>query len=195
MAVYGSISAVVTRPYVCISIANYCINAHRISNFSFIILTFAIWSPDHATVQLKLDGTLYPMGRITNANGYTDLYAVEVAGNFHLKHYSFVLDGKTVRDPYGVMVDASTTSSIPDHIVMDLSQTALSSGWSATPALVQREDAVIYELHVRDFTIDASACVTAAKRGKYAGMTQTGITLLDAGIQYRRLPLRSDGHL
>jgi pullulanase len=144
--------------------------------------TFAIWSPDHANVQLNLGGVLYPMPRIADANGYTDLYAVEVTGNQHLKHYSFVLDGKTVRDPYGVMVDASTTSATPDNIVMDLTQTALTGGWAATPALVQREDAVIYEVHVRDFTIDASSGVTAANRGKYAGMTQTGTTLNGAGV-------------
>lgn len=144
--------------------------------------TFAIWSPDHLDVKLKLAGVLYPMTKAADANGYTNVYTVNVPGNHHLKKYSFVLDGKTVRDPYGVMVDASTTSATPDNIVLDMSQTNLSTAWAARPAQVQREDAIIYEVHVRDFTIDASSGVDAAKRGKFAGMTQTGTTLNGAGV-------------
>ena len=144
--------------------------------------TFAIWSPDSANVQLKLAGVLYPMSRAPDANGYANVYTVEVAGDHHLKHYNFVVNGKAVRDPYGVMVDAGTTSSTPDNIVLDLSQTAVAGGWVARPALVQREDAVIYEVHVRDFTIDASSGVDVSKRGKFAGMTQTGTTLNGAGV-------------
>jgi pullulanase len=144
--------------------------------------TFAIWSPDHLDVKLKLAGVLYPMAKAPDANGYSNVYTVTVPGNHHLKHYSFVLDGKTVRDPYGVMVDASTSSATPDNIVLDLSTTNLSTGWAATPAMVQREDAIIYEVHVRDFTVDASSGVDVAKRGKFAGMTQTGTTLNGAGV-------------
>jgi pullulanase len=39
---------------------------------------------------------------------------------------------------------------------------------------VNREDSVIYEVHVRDFTIDANSGVDPAKRGKYMGMVQMG---------------------
>jgi pullulanase len=150
--------------------------------YSAVKSSFAIWSPDSANVQLKLAGVLYPMNKAVDANGYSSVYAVDVPGNHHLKHYNFVINGKNVRDPYGVMVDAGTTSATPDNIVLDLSQTALSGGWAARPALVQRADAVIYEVHVRDFTIDASSGVDAAKRGKFAGMTQTGTTLNGAGL-------------
>ena len=144
--------------------------------------TFAIWSPDTANVQLKLAGVLYPMSKAQDANGYTNVYAVEVPGNHHLKQYHFVINGKYARDPYGVMVDAASSSATPSNVVLDMSQTALSGGWAARPAQVQRTDAVIYEVHVRDFTIDASSGVDAAKRGKFAGMTQTGTTLNAAGV-------------
>lgn len=144
--------------------------------------TFSIWSPDSANVQLSLENTTYAMSKIADVDGYTNVYSVVVPGDLHLKKYKFLINGIAVRDPYGVMVDASTTSATPDNIVMDLGQTALTNGWAARPALVQREDAIIYEVHVRDFTIDASSGVDADKRGKYAGMTQTGTTLNGAGV-------------
>lgn len=144
--------------------------------------TFSIWSPDSANVKLSLDGTLHTMSKIADVDGYTNVYSVDVPGNWHLKKYTFQINGVTVRDPYGVMVDASTASATPENIVMDMSQTALTGGWAARPAQIQREDAIIYEVHVRDFTIDASSGVDADKRGKYAGMTQTGTTLNGAGL-------------
>lgn len=135
--------------------------------------TFSIWSPDSANVKLNLQGTLYTMAKVADQNGYTSVYSVTVPGNHHLKTYNFLVNDVSVRDPYGVMVQAGTNN----NIVMDLSTTALGSGWAARPAFVEREDAVIYEAHVRDFTIDASSGVAAALRGKYAGMTAAGTTV------------------
>lgn len=134
--------------------------------------TFALWSPDRSDVRLWLDGTQYTMTRAPDVNGYTNVYAVTVPGNHHLKRYHFIVSGTTVRDPYGVMVDAGTNN----NVVLDLSQTEPVGGWAAVPAMVNREDAVIYETHVRDFTIDSTSGVDAAKRGKFLGMVQGGTT-------------------
>jgi pullulanase len=134
---------------------------------------FSIWSPDSGNVALSLEGIRYPMARVADANGYSAVYAVEVTGDQHLKRYHFEIDGRAVRDPYGVMVSPETD----DNIVIDPRRTALAGGWSARPALLAREDAVIYETHVRDFTIDASSGVAADKRGKYLGLVQSGTTV------------------
>ncbi len=48
--------------------------------------------------------------------------------------------------------------------------------WVPRPARVNREDAVVYELSVRDFTIDPSSGVDAARRGKFLGLVQGGTT-------------------
>ena len=135
--------------------------------------TFSVWSPDSADVTLNLDGEGYPMSKIPDTNGYTDVYSVTVAGDHSREPYNFQISGQTSRDPYGVMVQAGTDN----NIVLDLSQTALPGGWSPTPPLKNRVDAVIYETHVRDFTIDASSGVPAAERGTYAGMTRPGTTV------------------
>jgi pullulanase len=42
------------------------------------------------------------------------------------------------------------------------------------PPLAQREDAVIYELGVHDYTEDPSSGVSAANRGKFLGLVEHG---------------------
>ncbi len=132
--------------------------------------TFALWSPDSGNVVLRLDGVTYPMERAANRHGYSDVYAVYVAGDHYLKPYDFLVGGISVRDPYGKMVEPNTNN----NIVMDMSKTELPGGWAPRPAMIEREDAVVYELHLRDFTIDASSGVSSAKRGKYLGLVERG---------------------
>ncbi|MFQ3230804.1 alpha-amylase family glycosyl hydrolase [Reinekea sp.] len=132
--------------------------------------TFSIWSPDHTNVALVLNGVEYSMPKASNQQGYTDVYAVRVAGDHHLKPYAFKVNGNIVRDPYGKM-------AVPNqdvNIVMDMSRTDLAQGWAPRPVLIEREDAIIYEMHVRDFTIDPTSGVASIKRGKFLGMVEQG---------------------
>ena len=131
---------------------------------------FSIWSPDNSNVVLNLDGKDYAMTKVADFGGYTDVYQVTVSGDQLLKPYQFKVGGVVVRDPYGKMVKPSTNF----NIVMDTSRTELPEGWAVRPAFKEREDAIIYEVHVRDFTIHSSSGVDAAKRGKFAGMVQSG---------------------
>jgi pullulanase len=81
--------------------------------------------------------------------------------------------GVAVRDPYAQMVEPGTTRGI----VIDSSAITPTGGsWAPRPSLGNREDAVLYELGVRDFTIDATSGVDQAKRGKFLGLVQTGTT-------------------
>jgi pullulanase len=134
--------------------------------------TFAIWSPDTEDVKLFLEdqGQTIPMARIPDTDQYSDVYSVTVAGDHHLKRYNFVIQGKTVRDPYGVMVEPATNN----NVVMDLSKTEPEGGWATPPPLAQREDAVIYELNVHDYTADPSSGVSPEKRGKFLGLVEHG---------------------
>lgn len=134
---------------------------------------FALWSPDKSDVKLVLDGTSYAMTKAADANGLTDIYVAEVKGDQRLKKYSFLVGGVSARDPYARMVEPNTNNAI----VMDMSRTALPGGWADRPALANREDAVIYEMHVRDFTISPTSGVSAANRGKYLGMIESGTKL------------------
>jgi pullulanase len=134
--------------------------------------TFSIWSPETDDVKLFLEGQAQPipMAKIPDTDQYADVYRVTVPGDHNLKRYNFLIRGKTVRDPYGVMVEPATNNDI----VMDLSKTEPERGWAALPPLAQREDAVIYELNVHDYTADATSGVSPEKRGKFLGLVEHG---------------------
>jgi pullulanase len=110
------------------------------------------------------------MARLPDTEEYTDVYSVTVPGNHHLETYNYRINGRTVRDPLGVMVEPATNN----NIVVDLSTTEPVGGWVVSPPLAERTDAVIYEVNVHDFTIDASSGVTESKRGKFLGMVEHG---------------------
>jgi 1,4-alpha-glucan branching enzyme len=74
--------------------------------------TFSIWSPDSDDVKLFLEGQAQPipMAKIPDTDQYADVYRVTVPGEHQLEHYNFLIRGKTVRDPYGVMVEPRPTT-------------------------------------------------------------------------------------
>ncbi|MGF1614950.1 MAG: type I pullulanase [Gammaproteobacteria bacterium] len=155
--------------------------------------TFSLWSPDHTDVRLWLDGQTHALQKVADFNGYTDVYQVTIEGDHRLKPYHFLVNGISVRDPYGRMVEPNTHH----NIVMDLTKTQLPGGWAPRPPLAEREEAILYELHVRDFTIHPSSGVPADKRGKFLGLVEAGTTqngqktgldhLLELGITHVQL--------
>jgi len=146
--------------------------------------TFAIWSPDSDKVVVNVNNVDYPCERAFDFDGYTNIYGVKVPGDLKLKEYQFKINGTPVRDPYGVMVKPGTDL----NIVMDVSSIQPEGGLAPLPPLAEREDAVIYEVHVRDFTVDSNSGVSAEKRGKFLGMVETGTTYKEVktGIDHLR---------
>lgn len=132
--------------------------------------TFSIWSPNHNNVELWIDGTILPMNRTIRPDGNNDIYSVTVRGNWELKPYYFILDGKQVRDPYARMIKPATDLGI--IINPDKTQFA----WNKRPVLKQREDAIIYEMHVRDFSISPNSGVRTKLKGKFLGLVEQGTT-------------------
>ena len=143
---------------------------------------FRIWSPSSADVKVTVEGTEYVMNEV-NLEGYSKVYEASVDGDLAGKAYQFTIGGKKVRDPYGRM---AANGSDTANIVMDMSQTEPEGGWVDAPELKNREDSIIYEVHVRDFTIDDTSGVDADKKGRYLGMVQPGTTYgnLKTGIDH-----------
>ncbi|WP_309382574.1 alpha-amylase family glycosyl hydrolase [Cerasicoccus frondis] len=151
-------------------------------HYSPEVTAFAIWSPDTSNVKVSVDGDVYSLLQQPDGNGYTDVYAIQVYGDHLLSEYHFLIDDVQVRDPYGRMVIPGTET----NIVIDLALTDPIGGRVAPPALNEREDAVIYEVHVRDFTIHSSSGVDVNKRGKFLGMVQpnTSHNGVSTGLQH-----------
>ena len=132
---------------------------------------FRIWSPDNADVTVTVAGVVHRAAAIPDFAGYTQIYEATVAGDLQGQSYQLAIGGVAVRDPYALGVNPGTTQGV----VVDRARILPTTGaWAPAPALASREDAVIYELHVRDFTIDPNSGVDAAKRGKFLGLIQPG---------------------
>lgn len=151
-------------------------------DYSPEMTTFAIWSPDTSNVKLNINGDTFTLLKQPDGNDYTEVYSIQVYGDLNLLEYYFLIDDVQVRDPYGRMVVPGTDI----NIVVDLSLTEPVGGRVAPPALAEREDAIIYEVHVRDFTIHSSSGVDASKRGKFLGMVQpnTSFNGVSTGLQH-----------
>lgn len=75
-----------------------------------------------------------------------------------------------VNDDRGMVVDLESTN--PD-------------GWSLQnrPILKKPTDAIIYEIHIRDFSIDENSGVSIDYKGKYRGMCEKATKLLNSNIR------------
>ncbi len=167
--------------------------------------SFSIWSPNSSNVTVDVTPvggttTSYTCEKGFTVNGdYPDtnnIYGVTVSGDLALAEYQFKIGGVAVRDPYGKMIkydgNQQKTNKLADgtengysytsyagpsvNIVMDMSQTDPTDGWAERPVLENRCDAIVYEVHINDFTSDSTWGGTSTNAGKFPGMTETGTT-------------------
>ena len=128
-----------------------------------------------------LDGIWTAWGNAKWSNG-TYLYEIEV-----FDPVSRTVVTNQVTDPYSVALTINSTRSV----ITNLDAAALTpANWLTLPKpdLAQPEDSTIYELHVRDFSINDDT-IPAAHRGTYLAFTDNNGTgmqhlkrLADAGL-------------
>jgi pullulanase len=163
---------------------------------------FRVWAPTAKSVNLvtyaKADdlassGVLTPMKSDVNGT-----WIAELSGDKHglIYNYRVALDGATNEavDPY---VRATTVNGVRG-VVVDLAKTNPANWSKGKPAFSGNPtDAIIYELHVRDLSMDASSGIPAANKGKYLAFTnlntsfsgqKTGISAIkDLGVTHIEL--------
>ncbi|SEO14381.1 pullulanase, type I [Paenibacillus sophorae] len=146
---------------------------------------FKVWAPTAFAVSL----VLYNSGgeEIGNAEGSEDarlsymlrrdggVWQVKVAGDLKGKFYMYRVvyaDGmiREAADPYSRAVSANGLRSA----IIDMRDTD-PDGWDqdVSPTLQHPVDAVLYELHVRDFSIHESSGISG--KGKYKAFTETDL--------------------
>lgn len=146
-------------------------------NYSAAQTTIKVWAPTQQ--QLKL--FLYDAGTDGNRTGEYDMKKVSngvwqiilpgnQAGKFYtVSGYNGSQWTEETTDPYSRAVGINGKRSA----IIDMA-TANPKGWAGdrSPSnFSQKCDAIIYELHVRDATINPSSGVPAAYRGKFLGLT------------------------
>ncbi|HEY3269464.1 MAG TPA: type I pullulanase [Armatimonadota bacterium] len=136
---------------------------------------FKVWSPVSESADLLLytaakggEPRVIPMRRLAAGVWYA-----RVTGDLHGAYYRYRFrsygETREAADIYCFAAGADGERSM----VVDLKRTN-PAGWpgAALPRRASATDAVIYETHVRDFTVLPSSGVRPAWRGKYPGMAE-----------------------
>ena len=142
---------------------------------------FKLWAPTAEDVRIALyssgtAGTDDLIKTVSMDRGNEGIWTAEVAGDCNGVYYTYLVkvNGKQVEavDPY-----ARTTGVNGNRgMIIDLKSTD-PKGWSKDQnpnPLKSYTDAILYELHVRDFSIDENSGISQKNRGKFMGLTEKG---------------------
>lgn len=152
---------------------------------------FKVWSPAAESADLILfpseSSAAHRVVRMRRG-GFGVWYAT-VPGDLHRTFYQYRFrslgETRTAADVncFAASVDSRRS------MVVDLGRTN-PAGWPAQRPFEGRRqtDAVLYELHVRDFTIDPSSGISPQHRGKYLAFTELGTQIAGARSSGPRLP-------
>jgi pullulanase len=146
---------------------------------------FRVWAPTASAVNLVTytsatqaanDGTVVTMTKPADGKGtWTASLQGDQTGLIY--NYRVTVGGNTEEavDPYA----RSVTINGNRGVVLDMARTNPTGFATHTkPAFSGKlTDSVMYELHVRDATKDASSGVSPANRGKYLGLAQLGTSI------------------
>lgn len=148
--------------------------------------SFAVWSPNSDKVNLVLykedfdekeAGKIYKMEKKENG-----IWTVNITGDHKNKFYHYQVERDEeiyyVVDPYARAVSQNGVKGA----IVDLKETD-PAAWKddKRPSFENIEDAIIYEMHVRDFSISPKSGMKY--KGKYLAFTEEGSTLTGADIK------------
>ncbi len=143
--------------------------------------TFRVWAPTADAVKVNLyasgtegtDDLLEQLEMTADVNG---TWVAEKEGDLNGTYYTYLVDigeeQKEACDPYARTTGVNGARAM----IIDLASTN-PEGWDTDTdphADMTYNDAVIYELHVRDLSSDSSSGITNV--GKFLGLTETGTT-------------------
>lgn len=151
--------------------------------------TFKLWAPTASEVAVAIyddAGQYNSAGKVVDHTGGVEVTLErssngvwsgtvngDLAGKYYMYRVEFA-DGTSnyVVDPYARAVAANGARTA----IVDLAATD-PDRWQqdSKPPFINATDAIIYELHIRDFSISDSSGVSEANKGKYAAFTETGL--------------------
>lgn len=166
--------------------------------FSDSNITLRLWAPTATKVELLLYNN--PINELDEFERCFQLHAETESGTYSIKISRLEFENKFylyrlyfddidqngnfyVRithavDPYAFAVGVNGDKGV----LLDLDKAELlPEGWinDVKPQLDKKEDVIIYETHLRDFTIMPDSGVSQELRGKYLGASESGCNYLD----------------
>lgn len=148
--------------------------------------TWKVWSPTAKRVQLRLYRTgsdaeenAGVIGTYTmELDSQTGVWSITLQGDYQNVYYTYLVTNRGVtketRDIYAKAAGVNGYRSM----VVNLDETD-PEGWDQDSHVLRDEstDAIIWEIHVRDFSISTTSGVSDAHRGKFLAFTEDGTTL------------------
>jgi type I pullulanase len=148
--------------------------------------TFKVWAPEATSVEIKLytTGTDAESGAAVlgtekmTYNSISGIWSATLSGDYKNRYYTYIVNRggviKETQDPYAKAVGANGNRSM----VVDLDGTD-PDGWNSDSHVFfdNPGEAVVWEVHVRDFSIDVSSGVSDANKGKYLAFTEGNTTV------------------
>lgn len=137
---------------------------------------FRVWSPEAKSLELLLyrDGNTESLiERDLLHKKSNGLWEVVKKGDLNGVYYKYHIVGEDFEhdfvDPYGKALGVNGYRAM----VIDLKETN-PKGWEneKKPSLENPVDSILYEMHVRDFSIDESSGVSLENRGKFLGIVE-----------------------
>ncbi len=164
--------------------------------------TFKVWSPVSSATSLLLykDATSAAYQTIPMSRSAAGVWSATVFGNLDGVYYQYAYTSYGAQHIAPDIYGRAASEDLQRSMVIDLARTD-PANWSAVPAptLAQPTDAVVYEIHTRDFTIDPSSGVPDNMRGKYLGLIAPGThvpgTATPTGLDYLKQLGVTDIHL
>ncbi|WP_238719067.1 type I pullulanase [Pelagihabitans pacificus] len=146
-------------------------------NYTKEFSDFKLWSPTADEVLLNLydngtDGL--PIARYELTRFREGVWSTRVLGDLHGTYYTFqiLIDGEWSEETPGIYAQAVGVNG-ERAMVLDLKSTD-PNGWESdqSPILRHPNEAIIYELHIRDMTIHSQS--GSSLPGKYLGLVEEG---------------------
>ncbi|WP_067726678.1 type I pullulanase [Oceanobacillus damuensis] len=126
---------------------------------------FTVWSPTATAINLVLNSEMYAMDKSEKG-----VWRIDLEGDWHgfAYEYEITINGVTqlVNDPYAKSMLANSKKGV----VVNFSRADQAVSTRNRPAISNLQDAIIYELHVRDATIQRESGVL--NRGKFLGLAE-----------------------
>ncbi len=157
--------------------------------------TFKVWSPIATQIKLEIQ-TTDSVQTYDLVKGEKGVWLITILGDLELASYIYLVkvNGKwnQATDPYAI-------ASTPNHqrtVIINPEKIKIETNRDLAPTLESYTDAIIYEMHVRDFSIHENSGITHV--GKFLGVVEEGTRtnrgtltgldyLIDLGITHIQL--------
>lgn len=156
------------------------------ANYTKEQTTFVLWAPvaSNALLRISTDGgkNFVYHNMVRELKG---VFRLTLQGDYDGAIYNYIVENsgiiRTTTDPYA----KASTANGKNSVVIDFNKVQIDLENDVPPVTKRYTDAIIYELHVRDFTINKNTNIV--NKGKFLGLAEEGRTTTKgnpAGLDY-----------